>query len=72
MKILIMNIPKNIKKYYEVLRETGREVAEVDAVAYTTREEAEEEAKRVGGKVVEVVVKNPKKEKKENENIGII
>jgi len=60
MKILIMDIPKNIKKYYEVLRKTGRDVVELDAIAYTTREEAEEEAKRIGGYVVEVVVKNPK------------
>ena len=73
MKILIMNIPKNIKRFYEVQRKTRKgEIEEVEPIAYTTREEAEEEAKRVGGKVVEVVVKNPKKEKKENENIGII
>ena len=64
MKILIMNIPKNIKRFYEVKRKTRKgEIEEVEPIAYTTREEAEEEAKRVGGKVVEVVVKNPKVEK---------
>ena len=61
MKILIMNIPKNIKRFYEVRRKTRRgEVENTEPIAYTTREEAEEEAKRIGGYVVEIVVKNPK------------
>ncbi|RKX92163.1 MAG: hypothetical protein DRP84_10440 [Spirochaetes bacterium] len=61
MKILIMNIPKNIKRFYEVKRKTRKgEIGSTEPIAYTTREEAEEEAKRIGGYVVEIVVKNPK------------
>ena len=52
-----------IEKCYMVQRKTKKGEIEVEPIAYTTREEAEEEAKRVGGKVVEVVVKNPKVEK---------
>ena len=56
MKILIMNIPKNIEKYYEVLRKTRRGEVGVEVIAYTTREEAEEEAKRIGGWVEEIKI----------------
>jgi len=60
MKILIMNIPNNIERFYEVQRKTKRGEIGVEPIAYTTREEAEEEAKRIGGYVVEVIVENPK------------
>jgi len=56
MKILIMNIPKNIEKYYEVRRKTRRGEVGVEPIAYTTREEAEEEAKRIGGWVEEIKI----------------
>jgi len=72
MKISLLDIPKDIKRYYEVRAKTRRGEIGVEVIAYTTREEAEKEAKRIGGWVEEIVVKNPKKEKKENENIGII
>ena len=51
-----MNIPKNIEKYYEVLRKTRRGEVGVEVIAYTTQEEAEEEAKRIGGWVEEIKI----------------
>jgi len=54
MKISLLSIPKGIKKYYEVRKKVKGKIG-VYVIAFTTREEAEEEAKKLGGWVVEVV-----------------
>jgi len=53
-----------IEKCYIVQRKTKKGEIEVEPIAYTTREEAEEEAKQVDGWVVEVAVKEKPKEEK--------
>jgi len=56
MKISLLDIPKDIKRYYEVRAKTRRGEVGVEVIAYTTREEAEEEAKRIGGWVEEIKI----------------
>ncbi|MCD6477613.1 MAG: hypothetical protein J7K87_01290 [Candidatus Aenigmarchaeota archaeon] len=54
MKISLLSIPKDIKKYYEVRKKVKGKIG-VYVIAFTTKEEAEEEARKLGGWVVEVV-----------------
>ena len=53
MKISLLSIPKDIKKYYEVRKKVKGKIG-VYVIAFTTKEEAEEEARKLGGWVVEV------------------